>query len=196
MNISAVINRLESWAPLAYQESYDNAGLICGNPEAACTGVLCSLDCTEEVVQEAVRKGCNLVVAHHPIVFAGLKKITPHSYVGRAITAAILNGVNIYAIHTNLDNIEGGVSFKMAEKLGLEPSTVKVLEPKNSQLYMLYTYVPTPQAKLVYEALFAAGAGHIGRYAECAFALEGTGSFRPLEGTNPTIGNAGGPREY
>ena len=189
MNISEVIQTLEALAPLSYQESYDNAGLLTGNKDWNCTGILCTLDATEAVVNEAVQQNCNLIVAHHPIIFSGLKKITGKNYVERTIIAAIKNNIAIYAIHTNLDNVYNGVSRRMAEKLGLQKC--KVLDPKPGLLKKLYTYVPVDDAEKVRAAIFKAGAGDIGNYGECSFNTEGIGTYRPQEGADPYIGELG-----
>ncbi|MCU0335799.1 MAG: Nif3-like dinuclear metal center hexameric protein [Chitinophagaceae bacterium] len=193
--IKDLISALEQWAPPALQENYDNAGLIAGDAQTDCTGVLCSLDCTEAVIDEAVARGCNLVVAHHPIVFQPLKRLTGGSYAERTLIKAIRQQVAIYAVHTNLDNVLHGVNHWMADQLGLRPESRRILQPKAGLLAKLYTYVPVAQADAVLEALYAAGAGHIGQYVECSFSTKGTGSFRPLPGTHPAIGQAGGPRE-
>jgi dinuclear metal center YbgI/SA1388 family protein len=119
-SISDITHHLESIAPLHLQESYDNAGLIVGDPNTEVTGILTSLDCTEEIVEEAAARGCNLVVAHHPIVFRGLKRLNGANYVERTVIRAIQLGVAIYAIHTNLDNVRSrGVNERIAQQLGL-----------------------------------------------------------------------------
>lgn len=187
--IDSIINCLQEIAPVSLQENYDNAGLITGNQEWECSGVICSLDATEEVILEAVAKKCNLIVAHHPIIFNGLKKINGKNYVEKAIISAIKNDIAIYAIHTNIDNILGGVSGRMASMLGLKE--VSVLSPKEQTLKKLFTFVPTDQAETVRNAIFIAGAGHIGNYSECSFNTEGTGTFRGNEGTSPYVGEAG-----
>jgi len=192
-SIRDVTDFLETLAPLAYQESYDNAGLIVGDPAAEVTGVLTSLDCTEAVIDEAVKKGCNLVVAHHPVVFRGLKKLNGKTYVERAVIRAIKAGVALYAIHTNLDHVRGGVNFKIAEKLGLE--AVRILAPKRETLLKLVAFVPVEHTQRVLGALYAAGAGGVGEYKNCSFRVEGTGTFRPGEGTNPAIGQIGRDEE-
>lgn len=191
--IRQVTQALEALAPLAYQESYDNAGLIVGDPAAEVTGVLTSLDCTEAVVEEAVARGCNLVVAHHPIVFKGLKKLNGKNYVERAVIRAIKSDVALYAIHTNLDHVRGGVNFKIAEKLGLE--AVRILAPKRETLLKLVAFVPVDSTQAVLEALYAAGAGGVGDYKNCSFRVEGTGTFLPTEGTNPAVGEVGQAEE-
>lgn len=189
MKISAFIQALESVAPPALQESYDNAGLLTGNPDWNCSGVLCTLDCTAAVVQEAIARGCNLIVAHHPIIFGGLKKINGKNYVERTIIAAIKNDVAIYAIHTNLDNVFAGVNGRMADKLGLTKRTV--LSPKTGTLEKLFTFVPLAQAEQIRQAVFNAGAGFIGRYSECSFSVEGIGTFKAGDGATPFVGEIG-----
>jgi dinuclear metal center YbgI/SA1388 family protein len=187
MKIADIVNCLESIAHLSMQEPYDNAGLITGNPGWNCNGIVISLDATEEVINEAVAKKVNLVVAHHPIIFSGLKKITGKNYVERAIIAAIKNDIAIYAIHTNLDNVLSGVNGKMAKLLGLKNCTV--LSPKPGTLKKLYTFVPASHSEQVRSAIFGAGAGNIGNYSECSFNVEGTGTFKAGEGANPFVGN-------
>ena len=189
MKIKELIQCLEAYAPPVLQESYDNAGLITGSSGWECTGVLCALDSTEDIVQEAIAKKCNLIVAHHPILFKGLKRINGNNYVERTIIKAIKNDIAIYAIHTNLDNVANGVSGKMADKLGLVNRSV--LSPGNSSLRKLFTFVPTAYAEQVKNALFEAGAGHIGGYCECSFESAGTGSFKAGPGTDPFVGKQG-----
>ncbi len=189
MKISDITEILENLAPPSLQESYDNAGLLVGDKSHLCTGIIVSLDVTEQVVEEAIRKKCNLIVAHHPIVFRGLKRFTGANYVERTIIDAIKNNIAIYAIHTNLDNILSGVNHKIAEKLGLQ--NCKVLLPKEETLKKLVTFCPTKNAEEVRNALFEAGAGAVGNYDECSFNLEGQGSFKPGEGTNPHVGEKG-----
>jgi dinuclear metal center YbgI/SA1388 family protein len=190
MYISDVIGRLELLAPPEYQERYDNAGLLTGSSHWECKGVLVTLDATEEVVLEAVARGCNLIVAHHPIIFGGLKNITGRNYVERAIIAAIKNDIGIYAIHTNLDNMmAGGVNGRIADKLGLEGR--RVLVPREAVLRKLYCFVPVDHVEVVRAAIFGAGAGHIGAYSECSFGVEGQGTFKGGEGTQPFVGQRG-----
>jgi dinuclear metal center YbgI/SA1388 family protein len=119
MKIRQITNYLESVAPLSLQEDYDNSGLIIGNEETEVTNALMTLDCTEAVVDEAIQKKCNLIIAHHPIVFRGLKKFTGKNYVERVVLKAIQNNISVYAIHTNLDNVSEGVNKRICEKLGL-----------------------------------------------------------------------------
>ena len=189
ITIQHITAHLESLAPPAYQEGYDNAGLITGSPAWECTGVLVSLDATEEVVREAVEKGCNLVVAHHPILFKGLKKINGSDYVEKAIIAAIKQDVAMYAIHTNLDNVKDGVNGKIADRLGL--TNRSVLQAKAGTLKKLYTFVPVAQAELVRDAVFEAGGGHISNYSECSFSVQGAGTFKAGAHTDPYVGKKG-----
>jgi len=189
MNIATITAFLETIAPPSLQESYDNAGLITGDADWECTGIITSLDTTEEVVKEAIEKKCNLIVAHHPIIFGGLKKINGKNYVEKTIIAAIKNDIAIYAIHTNLDNVLTGVNGKMADKLGLIDRSV--LQPKSNTLKKLFTFVPVDHAEKVRNAIFEAGGGQISDYSECSFNTEGQGSFKPGEGTNPFSGNIG-----
>ena len=189
---------LEAAAPLAYQESYDNAGLQCGDPQIEITGVLIALDCTPAVVAEALRRGCNVVVCHHPVIFRPLKRLTGANEVEQTIILALKGDVAIYAAHTNLDNVRGGVNDKLAEKLGLLKT--RVLAPQSGTLARLATYVPnrpadqqTDIAGRVLAALYAAGAGQIGHYTDCSFRTEGTGTFIPGAGTQPAIGSINQP---
>lgn len=189
MKISDLTSYLQTVAPLALQEEYDNAGLLLGDPYWECAGVLCTLDVTEEVINEAVIKKCNCIVAHHPLIFRGLKRITGSNDVEKTIIAAIKNNIAVYAAHTNLDNVIIGVNGKIADKLGL--TNRKVLEPKTSVLQKLYTFVPAADLDKVRDALFAAGAGDISQYSECSFTHPGTGTFKPGVGTDPYSGTIG-----
>src|SRR5690554_5803225 len=188
-SISDIVFHLESIAPPAYQESYDNARLLTGSPDGKVTGILCTLDVTEEVVQEAIDNNCNLIVAHHPIIFKGLKSLTGKNHVEKTVIKAIKNDIAIYAIHTNLDHIHTGVNKKIADKIGL--TKTKILSPKPSLLMKLVTFVPSENADQVLQSLFEVGAGQIGDYSSCSFQLEGTGTFLPGKEANPTIGDRG-----
>ncbi len=189
MKISDITHYLESIAPLAYQESYDNCGLIVGNKDSNVSKVLISLDCTERVVEEAIERGCELIVAHHPIVFSGLKKFNGSNYVERTIINAIKNDIAIYAIHTNLDNVANGVNAMIAEKIGLQH--ISILQPKHNLLSKLVTFIPAEHFEKVADAVFAAGGGNIGNYAEAGFSQSGTGTFKGNEHSNPFIGKQG-----
>lgn len=193
MILKDIVETLETFAPLQYQESYDNSGLQIGDVNMELTGVLISLDVTEAVLEEAQERNCNLIVAHHPLLFSGLKRISVSNYIERIVQKAIKNDIAIYACHTNLDNKMNGVNAKIAEKLGLQNLTILSNHPNT--LSKLYTYVPVKDADNLRNALFAAGAGNIGNYKECSFITNGVGTFKPGENTNPIIGKAGGQRE-
>ncbi len=189
MKLKELTSYIESVVPLAFQEDYDNAGLILGNPEMELTEAIITVDVTEEIVDEAVQKGANLILAHHPIVFSGLKKLTGKNYIERIIIKAVKNDIAIYAAHTNLDSIWGGVSNKIADKLQLKNQ--KILAPLQNHLMKLVYFVPAAQAEETRKAVFNAGAGHIGEYDMCSYNLEGKGSFRAGEKSNPFVGNKG-----
>ena len=193
MNVAQVISFFEEIAPVQYQETYDNSGLQVGNAQDEVRGALLTLDVTEAVLDEAIAKGCNLIIAHHPLIFSGLKNLTGRNYVQRIVQKAIKNDINIFAAHTNLDNMHHGVNERIAAKLGL--CNTQILAPTSGNQWKLQTYVPTAQAMAVKEALFAAGAGNIGQYSDCSFSQVGTGTFKGNEQSQPFIGKAGGPRE-
>lgn len=189
MQINEITSFLESKAPLRLQEHYDNCGLLTGNPNQVCSGVLVCLDVTENVIFEAQHKGCNLIVAHHPLIFEGIKKITTSSETGRILIAAIKNNIAIYAIHTNLDNLVTGVNGYIARKIGLQH--LSALNSPKGLLRKLITFVPSSHLKQVQNALFKNGAGQIGQYSECSFVSSGTGSFKPENGAKPFSGTIG-----
>ncbi|MCU4155898.1 Nif3-like dinuclear metal center hexameric protein [Carboxylicivirga sp. A043] len=189
MQIQEIINELEHFAPSALKEDFDNVGLLLGDASKNATGVLITLDVTEDVVDEAIERGCNLIVSHHPIMLSGLKKINGRNATERIVIKAIQNNIAIYASHTNADSVMNGVSGKMCEKLGLE--NCKILAPKKESLLKLVTFVPTEQAEQVREAIFKAGAGHIGNYDACSYNLNGEGTFRAGDNTNPFVGEKG-----
>jgi dinuclear metal center YbgI/SA1388 family protein len=189
MKLSELTSYLESLAPLAYQEDYDNSGLIVGNPNQEVNSALISLDCIEAVVDEAIATGSQVIISHHPIVFKGLKKFNSKTYVERVVEKAIRNNIAIYAIHTNLDNISTGVNAKICEAIGLK--SLNILSPKGNTLKKLATYAPLSQADEVRNALFNAGAGNIGNYSETSFNAAGEGSFKANEKANPFVGETG-----
>lgn len=189
MKISEVITYLEQVCPPAYQESYDNCGLITGNANNDIKGALICLDSTEAVIAEAIKLKCNLIIAHHPILFSPIKKLTGKNYAERVIISAIKHDICIYAIHTNLDNLHTGVNRKIAEKIGLE--NLRILSPKKGILRKLVTFCPRDHADEVRNAIFAAGAGVISDYDECSFNAPGMGTFKAGQGTNPFAGSKG-----
>lgn len=186
MRIKELFQLIEQLAPLPLQEDYDNSGLQVGDQSREATGVLLSIDVTENVIDEAIALGCNLIISHHPLAFRPFKSLTGKNYVERCMMKAIKNDIAIYAAHTNLDNAQGGVNFKLAEMLELQ--NVKILQPKENALLKFVTTVPVQHADSVRNALFNAGAGHIGNYDSCSYNLKGEGTFRPREGANPHIG--------
>jgi dinuclear metal center YbgI/SA1388 family protein len=189
MKLKEITSYLESFAPLALQEDYDNSGLIVGDPDNEITGAILTVDVIEDVVDEAIRKNVNLIIAHHPIVFSGLKKITGKNYIERVIIKAIKNDIAIYASHTNLDSTWGGVNSKIADKLNLKNQ--KILAPLKGELMKLAYFVPVEQAEETRKAVFEAGGGYIGDYDLVSFNIEGKGTFRAGENANPYVGEKG-----
>lgn len=187
MLVSDIIAAIEEYAPLSLQESYDNSGLQVGDRAQVVTAVLLCTDVTEEIIGEAVARGANLIISHHPLLFHGLKHLTGRNPIERIVRAAVKRDIAIYSSHTSMDNATGGVSFKMAEKIGL--GNVSVMLPQPGQLYKLVVFVPIKEAARVRDAMFAAGAGRLGDYDSCSYALEGKGSFRALAGAHPWVGS-------
>ena len=186
VTIKDVTDYLEALAPRSYQEEYDNCGLLTGNAAVPVKGVLVTLDCIEGVIEEAIQQQCNLIVAHHPIIFRGLKKLTGQNYVERTVVKAIKNDIAIYAIHTNLDHVHTGVNKKIADLIGLK--NLKILQPKRDTLMKLVTFIPNENAGDVLHALHQAGAGHIGDYKNCSFQVAGEGTFLPTGKAQPAVG--------
>ncbi|NNF22514.1 MAG: Nif3-like dinuclear metal center hexameric protein, partial [Saprospiraceae bacterium] len=147
------------------------------------------LDTTEEVIEEALKLGCNLIVSHHPIIFKGLKKLTGSNYVQRTVLKSIRNNIAIYTIHTNLDNVSGGVNDKICQQLGLIDT--EILLPKSGTLSKLVTFIPKQNAEKVLKSLFNSGVGEIGEYDHCSFTIDGIGTFRPGQDASPIVGKAG-----
>ena len=189
MKIKEITDFLESLAPLSSQESYDNSGLIIGDPNTEIDKVLVSLDCIEATVDEAIESRCKLIIAHHPIVFKGLKKLNGSNYIERTVIKAIQNNIAIYAIHTNFDHYKFGVNYEIAERLGLK--NIQILSPKKDALNKLVCYVPMDHVESVANSMFDAGAGSIGDYTECSFQSMGKGTFKPGERADPFEGKSG-----
>jgi len=187
--IKDVMAQLETLAPLAYAEDFDNVGLLVGDKNTTVTGILITHDTLEEVVDEAIAKKCNLIVSFHPIVFSGIKKFNGQNYVNRVVLKAIKNDIAIYAIHTALDSVQHGVNGTICNQLGLVNR--KTLIPKTNTIYKLTTYAPIKEADKIRNILFEAGAGNIGNYSSCSFSLNGAGTFLGSENSNPTIGEKG-----
>ncbi len=192
LELAEIMQAIEEVAPISLQENYDNSGLIVGNSKMQISSALLSLDCTPEVVLEAIDKGCNLVISHHPIVFSGLKRFNGNTYVDRAIQLAIKHDVALYACHTNLDSVlHQGVNHKIASRLALIPQ--RVLSPQKNTLLKLSVTVPTEYKMAVENAIFKAGAGQIGNYKDCGFSWSGVGSYTPQTGANPFEGSVDEP---
>jgi len=189
MKFTEIINTLESFAPNSLQEEYDNSGLIIGNKNDDCTGVLLSLDVTESIVLEAKQRNCNLIVAHHPIVFKGVKRLNGRNYVEKTIQVAIKTGIAIYACHTNIDNVLKGVNGKIANKIGLISQSV--LLPKENSLVKISIYAPPVNVKQIEKVVFEIGGGSLGNYSECSFISEGIGGFKPGDHSDPFVGDIG-----
>lgn len=189
MKLIELTRFLESLAPLALQEDYDNSGLIIGDPKQDINKALVSLDCTEDIINEAIDNQCDLVITHHPIVFKGMKRFNNASYIERVVAKAIRHNIALYAIHTNLDNVQGGVNMKIMERLGVEEPVI--LAPKKNILKKLRVFVPSTHVEIVKDALFAAGAGDISNYSECSFSVKGVGTFLANEKAQPTLGSVG-----
>ena len=189
MLVKDILNCITEIAPLQWQESYDNAGLQVGDLNAEAHKALICLDITEEVVDEAAAKDCNVIVSHHPLIFKGLKHLTPQTYIERSVMKAIKHDIAMISMHTNLDNSCLGVSRVLAERLGLKD--LHILQPLEGHLKKLVVYVPLSAAEAVRNAMFEAGAGCIGNYDSCSFNAQGQGSFRAGETAHPYVGENG-----
>ncbi len=189
MTVREVCAIIEELAPCAYQEGYDNSGLLIGDSGMEVSGVLVALDLTESVLDEAIAKRRNLILTHHPIIFKGLKKLCGDTLVERCVIKAIQQGIAVYAAHTNMDAVREGVNSAFVERLALQD--VQILQPVKGQLLKLVTFVPQAHLVQVREALFKAGAGTIGAYDACSFSVSGYGTFRAGEGTQAYVGEVG-----
>lgn len=189
MKISQIISAVEAFAPLPLQDGFDNAGMQVGDVNRSASGVLLCLDITEEVIDEAIELECNLIISHHPLIFKPLKSLTGKTYIERCVVKACKYDIAIYSAHTNLDNAYNGVSFRIAEKIGLQ--NIRVLSPKEGALLKLVIFVPEAYADIVRGALFNAGAGKIGNYDSCSYNIDGEGTFKAGPGTEPFCGQIG-----
>lgn len=189
MKIGQLTEIIETIAPLDYQESYDNCGLITGDKNLQISAALICLDVTEEVIDEAIALNCALIISHHPPVFKELKKFSGNSLTERIIRKAIKNEIALYAAHTNLDNSINGVNKIICEKLGI--ANPAILQPYKGGLKKLVTFVPQSHSVEVRTSIFEAGAGFIGKYDCCSYNVNGQGSFRALDGAKPFAGEVG-----
>ena len=188
-HVKNIIQLLEKYAPLSYQESYDNAGLQVGNIHKLVDSVLLCIDITEEVIEDAIKKGAGLIISHHPLLFSGIKKLSGANAVERCVEKAIKNDIAIYSSHTNMDAVNTGVNAKIAAKIGLQNCVS--MSPINGDIFKFVTFVPAQYAQLVRSAIFDAGAGSIGNYDSCSFNITGEGTFRGNEHTHPFVGKKG-----
>ncbi len=188
-SVRAISSALERWAPPGSQLSFDNVGLQVGDPEREVVSVLVALDLTPAVVDEAAADDVDLIVTHHPLIFKPLKRLVATDFVSGLALRLAERGIAYYAIHTNLDAAPGGVSFALAEQLGLDD--IRFLDGMRESLVKLVTFVPEDHADAVRHALAEAGAGQIGDYTACAFTSRGTGYFRPGDDADPHTGTPG-----
>lgn len=187
---SDIMDFMEQLAPKFLAEEWDNTGLIVGNPDSEVRNVMLCLDITGKVVQEAVDRRVDMIISHHPLIFKSLRSIRQNDPKGRALMELIKNEINVYSAHTNLDFAVPGINEYLAEKLGLKD--IRALKTyKSEKMYKLAVFVPEKETDVVREAMGRAGAGWIGNYSDCFFITGGTGTFKPLEGTNPYIGERG-----
>lgn len=189
MELKEVISCLDSWAPEKYAEDFDNVGLLVGDDKKEVNKILVSFDVTPEVVAEAKEEQTDLIVCFHPLIFRGLKKITTQDRTASMLIDLIKNDISVYAIHTNLDNIENGPNKEISNQIGLRET--EILIPKGNELYKLVFFVPIADEEKVKKAVYDAGAGYIGNYSNCSFSVSGVGSFRAEKGANPTLGEIG-----
>jgi dinuclear metal center YbgI/SA1388 family protein len=184
-----IVSEIEQFAPPFFQEDYDNSGLQTGAPGMEITGVLITLDVTEEVIDEAIDHQANLIVSHHPVTLKGLKSLTGRNHPERILIKAIRHNMAIFSAHTNIDSVELGVSGMLAKKLGL--TNIHILQPREGLLLKLVTFVPADHREQVRQAIFSAGAGVIGNYDKCSYNISGQGSFRAGDDSNPYTGEKG-----
>ena len=187
--VKDIVTLIESKAPPGLQESYDNSGLLTGRWDQEVTGVLVCLDVIPEILDEAAKRGCNFILSHHPPFFSGMKQFSGNSMQEEILIRAIRNDTILYACHTNLDSVIDGVSGKMADKLGLINQSILV--PREDDLVKLVCFIPASHLEAVSQAVFAAGAGSIGKYDNCSFQISGNGTFRAGEGSHPFTGSIG-----
>lgn len=190
VSVERVVGVIEAHAPRALAENWDNVGLLVGAESTMVSRVLLTLDVTDEVVDAAIALGCELIIAHHPVIFRPLKALRTDSPQGRILAKLLRAGLSVYAAHTNWDKSHAGTSTRLAELLMLKNiSVLKVMEGES--VYKLVTYVPYTHSTAVFLALSTAGAGHIGNYSHCSFQVHGQGTFMPLFGSRPQLGGEG-----
>lgn len=185
-----IIQLFEQFSPKKYALEGDKIGLQVGTLNKKVQNIMITLDVLDEVIDEAIEKKIDLIIAHHPPIFRPIKNLTTDTTYGKMLEKCMKHDIAIYAAHTNLDVTLGGVNDLLAEALKL--TDTKVLVPTmNEQLVKLVVFVPKDHENEVRQAICNAGAGHIGQYSHCTFTTDGQGSFLPLEGTNPYVGEQG-----
>ena len=190
VNSKKIIKLMNEIAPEHLAENWDNVGLLVGNEDSEVDRVMVALEVTEAVLEEAISENIDLIICHHPLLFKPLKKITDKDPIGKMVRKLIKNDINLYVAHTNLDIAEGGTNDYIAELLDL--TMVRGLDKTGSSKYTkVAVYVPLENLESVRKAMADAGAGKIGTYSDCSFVSEGRGMFKPLEGSNPHIGETG-----
>ncbi|AFH48032.1 Hypothetical protein IALB_0320 [Ignavibacterium album JCM 16511] len=189
MTIENIIEYIENWAPKGIAWERDNVGLQVGASQQKLKNILLCLDVNEDVVEDAIKKKCNLIISHHPLIFYPIKKISSGDKISDIITSLIKNNISLYSSHTNLDFTKDGVSFQLAKKLGLK--SIRFLKNISENLSKLVVFVPVGFTEKVAEAIHNNGGGIIGEYSNCSFRLIGKGTFRGSDKSNPSIGEKG-----
>ena len=190
IKVAEILQSLAELAPLELAESWDNVGLLVGDMEQPVQGVLLALDASEEVIAQAADSAAELIVVHHPLIFSGMKRLIEDRGVATLLRRLIRDGRSLIAMHTNLDSAPHGLNQYVAEKIGLQdirPLLTTTIQP----MVKLVVFVPESHITAVREALCAAGAGKIGHYCDCTFTGIGAGTFRPMAGSKPYIGETG-----
>lgn len=198
MKLSRLVGLLEQMVPACFAESYDNVGLLCGNPSASVSRILLTVDVTPAVLAEAKKRKAQMILSHHPPIFQKLSRLVNGSGQSGLLYEAIRAGLALYAMHTNLDSIEGGINSALAEAVGITGDLQPLRLARTGANYKLVVFVPADSVDRISDALFTAGAGRIGhqhRYSECSFCSGGVGTFHGDESTSPAVGRAG-RREY
>jgi dinuclear metal center YbgI/SA1388 family protein len=181
---------MEELAPAELTQSWDNTGLMLGDAEQEVYTVLVALDVTGDVINEAINNKADMIITHHPLIFKPLYNIRKGTPIGDKIHKLIQNNISVFSAHTNLDMVDGGVNDILALQLGL--IDIKTLKPiETEKLKKIVVFVPVEYADKVREAMAEAGAGHIGNYSDCSFIMRGLGTFKPLEGSDPFVGQIG-----
>jgi dinuclear metal center YbgI/SA1388 family protein len=186
MRIAEIIGIMDTWAPGWSAMEKDNVGLQVGDRQNSVTGILLSLDVTEQVIDEAIKKKAELIISHHPLLFRSIKAVDASDSAGRLILKMAQNGIALFSAHTNLDFTKDGVSFSLARTLGLK--NIRFLSPIKNSLAKITVFVPQGNSEKVMHAMSAAGAGTIGEYSSCSFSTAGTGTFRGSAASNPAVG--------